>query len=713
MLYSLEQKTLGMSRKVSNSLNRVTGSIHGPQGFRTLGLRYSYNTASHDFSREFFIPLLSQAISYDRGVGYFSSGWLRVNAQGLAKLAMRGGRARWVISPQLSQEDIETFRRIADLQESPKHIQELVQTVDELRTVLENDTRNTMAWMVADGLLEFRFAVPVGELVGDFHDKFGVFRDEFGQRVSFLGSYNETVHGLRNYESIRVFFSWEASTAQAVEEDEQRFARIWLGREHNLRIFHLPEAVREGILELRTDERPYPKPEPRRRSTVILPGIFPRTYQEKAIEEWEKNGRRGILDMATGTGKTIVALTAITHCADVGFIVIGAPTNSLVAQWLDELDKLEGIHPPVEISGNNPKWSEELLPRLRLAMAGGARDRPFVFVGTYRSLSGERFLTILDQVHPAEGLGLLIADEVHNTGAATYQRLHSPNFDYRLGLTATLERAYDKEGTQAIEDYFEGVVYELGIEDAVGPILCRYHYDVRFIELTEDEFAEYQRLSLRIARLMSQASSDDSRETPSQSDELTVLLNRRASIVKRAQAKFDFLAELVRQTSVSKCLIYCADIEQVRTVQGLLTEAGISHLPYTSGESAFARQTALDQLRRNDIQAVVAVKCLDEGIDVPQVHQAILLASSTSEREFVQRRGRILRKAEGKQYAHLIDVFTIPPRQYYENPPTLLFNELKRARILARAADNRFEAENRLIEELSAFGVPIEQTLGD
>jgi len=699
-----------MMPKISN---QVTTSIQGPQGFRTLGLRYTYNTGSYDLASEFFIPLLSQAISYDRGVGYFSSGWLRVNAQGLAKLAMRGGRARWVISPQLSQEDIETFRKITDLQESPKHLQVLVQTVDELRTALENDTRNTMAWMVADGLLEFRFAVPVGELVGDFHDKFGVFRDEFGQRVSFLGSYNETVQGLRNYESIRVFVSWESSTAKAVEEDEQRFARIWLGREHNLRIFHLPEAVREGILALRTDDRPYPKPEPHRLSTVSLPGIFPRTYQKKAIEEWVKNGRRGILDMATGTGKTIVALTAITRCADVGFIVIGAPTNSLVTQWLGELEKLEGIHSPIEVSGNNPKWPEELLPRLRLAMAGGTRGRPFVFVGTYKSLSGDRFLAALNQIQPAKGLGLLIADEVHNTGAVTYQRLLNPNFDCRLGLTATLERAYDEEGTQVVESYFEGVVYALGIEDAVDSILCRYHYDVRFVELTEDEFAEYQRLSLRIASLMGQLSSKDTQETPlGQPDELVILLNRRAGIVKQAQAKSDFLVELVRQISINKCLVYCADIKQVRAVQRLLTEAGISNLPYTSEESAFARQTALDQLRRNDVQAVVAVKCLDEGIDVPHVHQAILLASSTSEREFVQRRGRILRKAEGKQYAHLIDVFTIPPRQYYENPPTLLFNELKRARILARAADNRFEAENRLIEELSAFGVPIEQTLG-
>jgi len=698
---------------VASTVGPVSGSIHGPEGFRALGLRYTYATGSCDLSDEFFVPLLSQAISYDRGVGYFSSGWIRVNARGLAHLAMRGGRARWVVGPRLSQEDIETFRSIANLQEGPRRIRQLLRTVDELKTALEGDTRNTMAWMVADGLLEFRFAVPVGELVGDFHDKFGIFRDEFGQRVSFLGSYNETVQGLRNYESIRVFFSWEANTAQAAEEDEQRFTRIWLGREQNLRVFHLPEAVREGILALRTDDRPYPDPESHRSTSVSLPGIFPRAYQGEAIREWEAHGRRGILDMATGTGKTIVALSAVTCCPDVGFVVIGAPTNALVSQWLGELDRLEGIRSPVEVSGNNPGWREELYPRLRLAMAKSSRGRPFVFVGTYSSLSGERFLAVLSQFQPAKGLGLLIADEVHHTGATTYRRLLSPHFDCRLGLTATLERAYDEEGTQVVEDYFGGVVYALGIENVVGSVLCPYEYDVRFVELSEAEFDEYQHLSLRIVGLMAQQSSEDRDETPSsQPDELTILLNRRANIVKRAQAKLDLLAKLVAEIPIGRCLIYCADIEQVRAVQRVLAAANISNLPYTSEERAFARQTALDQLRRNDVQAIVAVKCLDEGIDVPQVHQAILLASSTSEREFVQRRGRILRRAEGKDFAHLIDVLTVPPRQYYGNLPALLFNELKRARILARAADNRFEAENRLIEELSAFGVPIERTLG-
>lgn len=696
---------------MSNHSNRKS-SLQGARGLRRLGLRYSYNTATHDLAHEFFIPLLSQSISYDRGVGYFSSGWLKANAQGLAKLAMKGGQARWVTSPLLSRNDITAFEEVVSLEEVPECVDSLLRTVERLETALQEDTRNTMAWMIADGLLEFQFAIPTGELLGNFHDKFGVFRDEWGQRVSFLGSYNDTIRGLRNYESIRVFFSWEANTADAVAEDEERFARIWLGHEPNLRIFRLPDAVRNKILCLRSDDRPYPKPKTafEARSTVSLPGIFPRDYQEEAIEAWIDNGRRGILDMATGTGKTIVAMEALTHCSDVGFVVIGVPKNALVTQWLEELGKLEGIHSPIEISGRNPGWSEKIAPRLRLATADDKRF-PFVFVGTYASLSGERFHSILSKASPMKGQGLLIADEVHNVGAPTYQRLLQSHFSFRLGLTATLERSHDPEGTQVVEDYFNGTVYRLEIEDVVGSVLCRYKYDVYFAELGEDEFEKYQRLSIQIARLL--AKEDPTGEpTSHESDALTSLLIRRARIVKLAQSKLELLAEMVCQKSIRKCLIYCADLEQVQAVQRVLSLASISHLPYTSQQSAYAQETALQQLRRDDIQAVVAIECLDEGIDVPEVHQAILLASSTSERQFVQRRGRILRQAPDKDYAHLIDVFTVPPRRYHEPPPRLLLNELKRAKILAQAADNRFEAENRLHDELSAFGIPIEHTLG-
>ncbi|MEZ4706535.1 MAG: phospholipase D-like domain-containing protein [Caldilineaceae bacterium] len=225
-----------------------------------LNLKQIYTTGIDDLSQDFFIPLLRHASNYDRGVGYFSSGWIQANAAGLAHFAMTGGHARWVTSPLLSQADMETLSRVNDLAESTACLHSLFQTVEQLQQALANDTLNTMAWMVADGLLEFRFAVPIDRLDGDFHDKFGIFTDGLGKRVSFIGSYNDTMKGFHNYESILAFWSWNDNMVNIVENYEQRFARIWLGRELNLRIYELPEAVRDRIIRFRTDERPYPEP---------------------------------------------------------------------------------------------------------------------------------------------------------------------------------------------------------------------------------------------------------------------------------------------------------------------------------------------------------------------------------------------------------------------------------------------------------------------
>jgi len=168
-----------------------------PRGLRSIGLKTIYTTGREDLSRSFFIPLLTHSKTYDRGVGYFTSGWIRKNAAGLAHFAMNGGRARWVTSPILSPNDLIALSNVNSLSDSPEVLENLFATVDELRDALEADTLNTMAWMVADGLMEFRFAIPTAELDGDFHDKFGIFGDDAGQRVSFLGSYNDTMKGHR------------------------------------------------------------------------------------------------------------------------------------------------------------------------------------------------------------------------------------------------------------------------------------------------------------------------------------------------------------------------------------------------------------------------------------------------------------------------------------------------------------------------------------
>jgi len=687
--------------------------MNGPQGLRSLSLKTIYVTGNDDLRRDFFVPLLTQSKSYDRGVGYFTSGWLSHNAEGLAHFAKNGGHVRWVTSPILAPKDLVALSQAESIGNSPQGLESLYKTVNDLRTALEVDTLNTMAWMVADNLLEFRFAVPTNALDGDFHDKFGTFGDDFGQRISFLGSYNDTMKGFRNFESIHLFYSWDRYGVDSVSEYEQRFARIWLDREENLKTFRLPEAIRQRILQERTSERPYREPVPNEWQPrgLTLRDFSPRPYQQAAIDAWVKNNRRGILDMATGTGKTVTALTAISKCEDVGYIVIGAPSRQLVTQWLDSLKQVDGIQLPIEISSNNPNWQNDVLPRLRLAGSGRSDRKPYVFVGTYQSLSGKRFQELLMQSATKPNLGLLVADEVHNAGAPTFQRLLSDVFHCRLGLTATLDRAYDEVGTQVLLDYFDGIVYQMTMSDAVGSILCHYDYKLYFAPLTETEFEEYKILSQKIAHAGAQANKD----TASNEDQEAIerLLLQRSRIGKLAEEKLEMLRQIIDEHEIRRCLIYCADMEQVEAVQTILAEARVTNLPFTSRQSTQQREATLRQLARDEIQAIVAIECLDEGVDVPEVEQAILLASSTSDRQFVQRRGRILRKSEGKTKAHLIDLFTVPPHRHHERLPSLIFSELRRALLLAQVADNRYEAENCLHDELRQFGIPIEEILGE
>ena len=196
-------------------------------------------TSTADLVQDFFQPLLLRSVSYDRGVGFFSAGWLRINAIGLAALVRNGGRARWVTSPILSQEEWEALRTGVIAAGNPVLSQSLQRSLDDIEISLTTETLSTLAWMVADGLLEFRFAVPIDALSGEFHDKFGIFTDAYGNRVSFNGSYNDSIQGRRNHESLKVFTSWNDATASMVTADIERFTRLWEGQEPHLSLDEL------------------------------------------------------------------------------------------------------------------------------------------------------------------------------------------------------------------------------------------------------------------------------------------------------------------------------------------------------------------------------------------------------------------------------------------------------------------------------------------
>ena len=295
------------------------------QKLSTISFPPILDTSSGDIIRDFFNPALAASVRYDRGVGFFSASWLRLAAKGMTEFASNSGLARWVTSPILSESDWEALQEgsAARLDETLKMAMEI--NLQSLRTTLEKDTLSAMAWMVADGILDFKLALPRNKLdQGEFHDKFGIFTDMDDNQVSFNGSYNDSIQGTRNYESIKIFCSWHPVLALLVNADNERFERLWSNNDPNVQVYDLPEAARAGILKLRSDERPYPEPNRdqlqlrlnEKSNTpsygVIKPQVPPeitiRDYQNQAIEEWFAHDCQGLLEMATGTGKTITAL---------------------------------------------------------------------------------------------------------------------------------------------------------------------------------------------------------------------------------------------------------------------------------------------------------------------------------------------------------------------------------------------------------------------
>ena len=368
------------------------------------------DSSAANLVKDFFDPALSLSVGYDRAVGYFSSGWLKAAAEGMLRFAANGGRARWVTSPILDEQDWEALRSGDSARSDPVLRTAIDRNVADLAQALEKETLSALAWMVADGVLTFKLALPREKLVGgEFHDKFGVFSDAFGNRISFNGSYNDSVQGNRNYESITAFCSWEPAYDQLVEKASERFERLWNNMDPNVRVFDLPQAAHNQILRLRDSRRPYPKPEwveekdeasrghPSVRPSV--PGdLLIRDYQLEAIEAWFGQDCRGLLEMATGTGKTITSLAASVRLYEREgrlAVIIACPYQHLVDQWYEEARRFG--YSPVRAYKSRNSWLDGLNerviaynrrdtgPPVRHRHARDACYRPlFQYYGTHR-----------------------------------------------------------------------------------------------------------------------------------------------------------------------------------------------------------------------------------------------------------------------------------------------------------------------------------------
>lgn len=666
------------------------------------------DTSRNDLMRDLFVPILKESCQYSRGVGYFSSGWLRMACEGLIPFAHNNGHARWITSPILDERDWAAIQLGNTARQDEVLYSSLKRSIEQLQRDLASDTLNALAWMIADGLLEFRLALPRGKLTGgDFHDKFGYFRDSIGDFVVFSGSYNESVQGLRNYESIKIFPSWVPFASDIAASEVARFECLWKNEDANLRVFNIPEALAADILQLRSSERPYNAPSERavveqpHRKTVL------RDYQQTAIAKWMGNGSIGILEMATGAGKTKTAIGAISALRAQHpqlFVVIACPYIHLADQWLEEL-KATGVA-PIQCFEDGNRWEADLNNQI-VEFNIGARDSVYV-VTTHASFANRKMQQALKKLSNTSAV--IVADEVHHLGTESAAIALPSAIPWRLGLSATPSRWLDDDGTTRIKDYFGPSVFEFTLEDAINRgFLCHYRYYPHLVELSDHELEQYaeitKQIQVRFARNKGQ-SGDDS--------QLRRLLEKRANILNNAEQKLVALkALLTDREDLKYTLFYCAPGgTQLDDTLTLLGRQDIVAARFTQHEDLGTRQQLLVDFGTGKYHALVAMRCLDEGVDVPATREAFILASSTNPIQFIQRRGRILRMSPGKDIATIHDFIVVPTLNPSASTLTpaefnlerkLLRKELNRFNEFARCADNYFEALSELQKLAKAY----------
>ena len=660
--------------------------------------KLSWSSSRDNLIESFYRPALKNAVLYQRKAGYFSSTSFVSIVDEIIELIESKGRIQLMTSPNFSSFDKKIFEKSVEEKET-SFSQSFFED-------LRNDPKGTkqnfaklMAYMLVNKIqgkpqLEIKIAL-TNDGKGLFHEKLGLIHYPENNVISFSGSVNETVFGwTKNIENFKVFCSWNDKTSkQAIEDDKKSFNNLWYGNEPNVRIFDLPTAVKEHMLKIspKSDAEykeildnvrkaiGYQK-ELDENSKEIL-----RDYQLEARDNWIKNNHKGLFAMATGTGKTFTALGCINKFQKSEkrtMTIIACPQTHLVDQWKREamqynLHVLEkdqiSIEREIVCYGENHTWRNEFERIMndfneRLFSGRYLVQHVVVFV-THKTLNADDFKKFILKVSDAQRL--LIVDEVHNIGSKLSTPALLDEYEGRLGLSATPVRHYDSEGTKVLKNYFDKVVFELSLKEAVEKeYLCRYDYHPFYAEFNSDEMDIYDNLTKKIAAKYYARGSNIFKEEEEDYDAEI----KRANLIANAQNKLDVLEEITDSIfNIKQTLIYCTSNPspslpigsptQLDSVKEMLGKKQIVSTSVTFKNPTKDRTLILEKLAQGHYDCITAVRCLDEGVDIPSVETAIIMASSGNPKQYIQRRGRVLRQSKktGKTKAVIYDILVKPP----------------------------------------------------
>lgn len=673
------------------SQSSVTGIRSGATRLRNVALRRRYSTSRDDLLADFFRPCMSAATKYDRAVGFFSSTFYLLVGGDIANFARRAGKMRVVCCPRLSDVDINAMREGYIARTAANGL------LRELDQCLEDPVGKAvailLATLVAHSVLDLRIAFRPG-LSGIYHDKVGVFTDAARDKVSFDGSANESWSAWSetgNYEAFHAFASW--IDPERVQDDAEYFESLWEDKEPGLEVIPFPDVARER-LEVFVDPEGIDHAEQHVQDAVSIGAQSLaarkrrlRRHQQAVLDDWAARSHRGIVEHATGSGKTITALTAAKTSLDAGNgTLIVVPSVTLLDQWHEEARQFFGDGIPLMLAGGGHSEWRSGASLYNFLEAGSRR----IVIATVDTAAAPDFASRLRGIHPM----CLIVDEVHRVGSSERRRLlDEVDADWRLGLSATWQREGDPEGTATIINYFERVlspVYTL--KDAVDDgYLCPYRYVLHTLSLTEEERVAWSRETTKIARAMA--------VTPGEMNEsVRQILIRRARIVKKTAGKPALAARVLAGTyrDGDAWLVYCDDTDQLHEVRDAVAEHGQNCFEYHR-QGAGAEEEALAEFERSG-GIMLAIRCLDEGVDIPRIDHALILASSKTRREFIQRRGRVLRRADRKYRAEIHDILVASTG--FDDPMSATFmrSEVARAREFASSACDSMAARMILDE---------------
>lgn len=594
----------------------------------TLNLKAEYRSDRDRISRDFLERCLQRSCYYRRAVGYFTSSGLSSAARGLKQFADAGGIMYLVASPLLDAADFNAIERGEKAQQDAierallRELSKDIPRQDVDRFVL-------LAWLIADELLEIKLAMPV-DLVGlrqnaIYHEKIGILSDDDENHVAFTGSPNETQGGLvSNFESIDVYWSWDDPHGR-VRRKMDNFERLWKNHTQGLNVVSLPEAVRDRILKFRQRAS-----SPGLSYTVggesfrFSVGLW--NHQEAAVESFREH-RKGVLEMATGTGKTRTALAIAEKLLDakeIRSLIIAADGVDLLDQWGVDVLRLCGSKSPPLRMYRHYEAHKEIEQFLMSPMDS------VLLVSRYFLASA---LRQLDR-HTSQQI-LLVHDEVHKLGSpSNRQKLQglSDSIAFRLGLSATPEREYDEEGNAFIGSHIGPVIFRYEIKDAIEDgILAPFdYYALDYWPNDEDRG--------RISNVYKKVAARKQEGNPMSKAEIWTDLAR---VYKTSRAKLPIFMEFLKknQELLDRCIIFVETMSYGREVIEIVHRYKPSFHTYFGGED----QAVLERFAQGELDCLLTCHRLSEGIDIRSLQSVILFSSARSRLETIQRIGRCLR----------------------------------------------------------------------